>query len=294
MARKVLLGLLGKIIVVCILAFLWWTHPFAAWNQPWSRFMYNLSGFLLFATGLNLAISLLMLTYRIRKGIRYSSQDNITTGVQNIYVLIIALSVIFFVLSLWGVDIKTLFTSLSIVAAAIAIVSKEFISSIIAGFVIVFSKQIAIGDYVKIGELKGKVVDITLTKLALLNEDEDLIFINNDKAYHNEIINYTKGEIKRVSIAFELNSNFQGTVEELEENLIKELVNYKEQIDPSSFHLRIVEIKKDSISFKFQYSLFKIDRLLEKEIKKKTVRKVLNYIKLKAASDKEEMEEKED
>ena len=283
MARKVLITLIGKIIIVAFLSFLWWTEPFSHLVMPWSRFVHTVLGFLLFATGLNLALSLLMLVYRIRKGIRYNSQDNITTGVQNIYVLIIALSIIFFGLSLWGIDIKTLFTSLSIVAAAIAIVSKEFISAILAGFVIVFSKQITIGDYVKIGDQKGKVVDLTLTKLALLNEDEDLIYISNDKAYHSEVINYTRGEIKRVSIPFELNANFRGTVEELEENLIKELQIYKKQIDPKSFNLRIVEIKKDAISFKFQYSLDKIDRALEKEIKRKTARRVLNYLKSKAS-----------
>lgn len=283
MVRKVFLTVLTKSIIVGLLAFLWWTHPFVDWVQPWSRFFYNMTAFLLFATGLNLAISLLMIAYRIRKDMPYNGQDNITTGVQNIYVLIIALVIIFFVLSLWGVDVKTLFTSLSIVAAAIAIVSKEFISSIIAGFVIVFSKQLSIGDYVKIGDQKGKVIDITLTKLALLNEDEDLIFISNDAAYHSEVINYTQGEINRVSISFELNANFQGTVEELEENLIKELNEYRDQIDPMSFNLRIVDVKKDSIGFKFQYSLDKIDRMLEKEIKRKTVRRVLNYIKSKAS-----------
>lgn len=282
MARKVLLTLIGKVIIVVFLLIMWWTHPYSELSPTYARFLFNLFGFLLFATGLNLAISLLMIIYRIRKGMRYNSQDNITTGVQNIYVLIIALAVIVFMLSLWGVEMKTLFTSLSIVAAAIAIVSKDFIASIIAGFVIVFSRQIAIGDYVKIGEQKGKVVDITLTKLALLNEDEELIFISNEKAYHSEVINYTRGEVKRVSIPFELKSNFEGTVEELEEDLIQTLEIYKDQINPKSFNLRIVDIKKDAISFKFQYSLDKINRVLEKEIKRKTARRVLNYIKTKA------------
>ncbi len=284
MARKVLLTLIVKVIIVLFLLIMWWTHPYSELSPTYARFLFNLFGFLLFATGLNLAISLLMIIYRIRKGMRYNSQDNITTGVQNIYVLIIALAVIAFMLSLWGVEMKTLFTSLSIVAAAIAIVSKDFIASIIAGFVIVFSRQIAIGDYVKIGEQKGKVVDITLTKLALLNEDEELVFISNEKAYHSEVINYTRGEVKRVSIPFELKSNFEGTVEELEEDLIQTLDIYKDQINPKSFNLRIVDIKKDSISFKFQYSLDKINRVLEKEIKRKTARRVLNYIKTKADS----------
>jgi len=224
----------------------------------------------------------MMLLYRRRKGITYGHQDNITSGVNNIYLLIIGLSLTFLLLSLWGIDFKTLFTSLSIVAAAIAIVSREFISAILAGFAIVFSKQINIGDYVQIAEMRGRVIDLTLTKLALLNEDDDLIFIANDKAYHSEIINFTKGDVKRVSIPFELDVSFKGTVEELEEDLIRHLEGFKEDIFPHSFQLRIVEIHKDSISFKFQYTIDKIDRDLEKEVKKKTVRSVLNYVKSKA------------
>ncbi|NND33316.1 MAG: mechanosensitive ion channel [Saprospiraceae bacterium] len=280
MRQKVLVRLLAKFILVAILSVLWWQNTFDALPDPWSRFMQDVVGFLLFAGGLNLIISVMMLMYRIRKEMRFGAQDNITSGVQNIYVLIIAMAVVFFLLDLWGVDIKTVFTSLSIVAAAIAIVSREFISSIIAGFVIVFSKQLSIGDYVRIGDLKGKVVDLSLTKLALLSEDEDLIFISNDKAYHGDIINFTKGEIKRVSIPFELGTQFEGTVEQLEENLIKELEIYRDEIDPKSFNLRIVEIKKDSILFKFQYTLDKLDRVLEKEIKRKTARRVLNFIKV--------------
>ncbi len=88
--------------------------------------------------------------------------------------------------------------------------------------------------------------------------------------------------MKRVSIPFELAVSFKGTVEELEEDLIRQLEVYREDIFPHSFQLRIVEIHKDSISFKFQYTIDKINRDLEKEVKKKTVRSVLNYVKSKA------------
>jgi small-conductance mechanosensitive channel len=283
MMQKVLFKLFVKILVVAILAVMWGKDLFHTLGMPWSRLLSDVTGFFLFATGLNLIISVVMLIYRIRKEIKINAQDNITSGVQNIYVLIISLALVFFLLDLWGVDIKTVFTSLSIVAAAIAIVSREFISSIIAGFVIVFSKQVSIGDYVRFGDLKGKVVDISLTKLALLNEDEDLIFIPNDKAYHGDIINYTKGEIKRISIPFELGSDFKGPVEDLEQNLINELKVYHGQINVDSFTLRIVEIKKDAISFKFQYTLDKINKNLEKEVKRTAIRKVLNFVKSQSA-----------
>jgi small-conductance mechanosensitive channel len=153
------------------------------------------------------------------------------------------------------------------------------VSAIIGGFIIAVTRDLSIGDFVRIGDYRGKIIDISLTKIALLNEDDDLIYIANDKAYLAEIINYSRGDIRRVSIAFELSTSFVGTVEALEANLIKELDQYKENIAPDSFNLRIVDISKDAISFKFQYTLAEVNRDLEKEIKKKTVRRVLNYVK---------------
>ena len=104
----------------------------------------------------------------------------------------------------WGIDMGKLLTSLSIFAAALAIISKEFVASIISGIIISFSNDINIDDYVKIGNNKGKILDINLAKISLLNEDDDIIFIPNDKVYMSDIINYTRRDIKKVSIDFEL------------------------------------------------------------------------------------------
>jgi small-conductance mechanosensitive channel len=173
------------------------------------------------------------------------------------------------------------------VAAAIAIVSKDFVSPVIGGLIVAISKDLSIGDVVRIGDHRGKIVDLSLTKIALLNEDNDRIYIPNDKAYLSEIVNYSRGDLHRVSIPFELDPGSVGTVEELEANLIKALIPYNDEIVQDSFTLRIVEIRKDSIALKFQYTLDRIDPDLEKEIKRRTVRRVLNYITNRSTASRE-------
>lgn len=206
--------------------------------------------------------------------------DNILSGGRNIYYLILGFGFIAFLLSLAGINFGTLFTTLSIVAAAIAIVTKEFLAPIIAGFHIALSKNLNINDYVKIGDLKGKIVDLQLTKLKLLSDDDDLIIISNEKAYFNEIVNYTKGNARKVNLNFILSSDFEGTVDDLEQNLIDEILEFSTEIEKDSYNLKVMDIQKDSISFKFQYELKKQDdRNLEKIIRKKTIRKVVNHIK---------------
>lgn len=207
-----------------------------------------------------------------------TEENNLTFGAENIYGIVITFTFIAFLLSLWGIDFKTLFTSLSIVAAAIAIVSKDFVSPVIGGLIVAISKDLSIGDIVRVGEHRGKIVDLSLTKIALLNEDNDRIYIPNDKAYLSEIINYSRGDLHRVSVPFELDPSSIGTIEELESNLKKALIAYRDEIVQDSFTLRIVEIRKDAVALKFQYTLERIDLEIEKEIKRRTVRRVLNYI----------------
>jgi small-conductance mechanosensitive channel len=132
---------------------------------------------------------------------------------------------------------------------------------------------------VKIGEHKGKITDINLTKIALLNEDDDVIFIPNNKVFSSEIVNYTRREIKKVSIEFEVLIAAIQTVEELESDLARSIQEYEAHIEPQSYNLKVVDIRKDSVSLKFQYVLRETNRELEREIRRKTVRRVVNYIK---------------
>jgi small-conductance mechanosensitive channel len=262
------------------------------WRQFLSRF--PISGlvrvttivlhFLIFALGLNLLILLLIGLYRRSKHMSAKQYDNVVLGLQNIYYLLVAGGVLLSIAGFFNIEPRDLFTSLSIVAAAIAIISKDFISEIISGMIIAFSKELSIGDYVKIGDKKGRIIDLTLTKIVLLNDDDDVIFLPNNKVYTSEIVNYTRKEIKNVSIEFEINLQALKTVEELEADLTETLDDYREHIAPESYNLKVVELRKDSLALKFQYVLNQINPELEREIRRKTVRRVVNFIKLRTAT----------
>ncbi|MCO6475044.1 MAG: mechanosensitive ion channel [Phaeodactylibacter sp.] len=237
-------------------------------------------GFLVFALTASVLVSILAWIYRRRERIPPGKADNVIIGLNNIYYLVLTGAAIMTILGFWGIDFRTLFTTLSIVAAAIAIISKDYIAEIISGIIISFSGEVSIDDYIRIGDQKGKVIDINFTKIALLNEDDDVIFIPNAKFFSSEIINYTRREIKKVSIEFEVMIQNIKTIEELESDLIHAISDYEGHIEPGTYNLKIVEMRKDSLSLKFQYVFLReIDRELEREIRRKTVRRIVNYVK---------------
>ncbi len=242
-------------------------------------FLHSIVEFLILLTIVNIVAALLIMVYRLRKNIPYKFTDNVINGINNLYYLIVTFGVIMMILGFWGIDFKSLLTSLSIVAAAIAIISKDYVSGIISGIIISFSKEINIDDYVKIGENKGKILDINLSKTTLLNDDDDIIYLPNEKVYMSEIINYTKKEIKKVSIDFELGIKYHTTIEQLENSLAESLKDFHQYIEPNSFNIKIVEVYHEYLSLKFQYKLMEVNREIERLIRKKTIRLIANSIK---------------
>jgi len=236
--------------------------------------------FLIYVLVLRLSLNVVKVIYLGRLKIRGidEKKDNIFAGFNNIYRLLFSLGLIITLFGFFGIDFRTLLTSLSIVAAAFAIISKEFINDLIIGIYNSFSKDFEIDDYVKIDNQKGKILEIGLLKLKLLNDDDVVVFIPNNKVYSNEIVNYTKRDIRLMSIDFQMDIHYVKSIEILEKELKNTLESFSEYIIENSYSLKIVEMKKDYLDFKFQYTLIQMDRDLQISIRKKTVRKVFSYI----------------
>lgn len=205
-------------------------------------------------------------------------EDNFTIGVGHIYSLLLVFGLVVGMLSLFRVHVRELFTSLSIIFAGIAILTKDYISNMINGMIITFSGQLSIGDNVSIGTHRGKITDITLQNIHLLSDDDDMIYIPNNLVLTTEVVNYTKREIKRTSIDFEIDLKHLKTVEELESSLIEVLSPFKELIKPESYYLRVAEVKKQYVAMKFQYILKEPNKDLERQIRRRTIRRLVEII----------------
>ena len=276
---RYIVKLLVELLLLCLVSFLFtssqrWVDDFGFAGPV----MLVILRFLTFLFGASLLVRLLAMVYRSRKHLPYQKRDNVTTGLSNLFIMFIAVYGFISIFGLFGISLAHMFTTLSIVAAALAIISKDFIADIISGVVISFSKEISIDDYVKIGDNRGKIIDINIAKTALLNEDDDIIFLPNSTVFTSDVINYTKKQIKKTSIEFEVATGSITSVEDLEEQLIQSLEEYHHLIEPNSYFLRVIHIKKDFLALKFQYNLIQFSRELERTIKRKAVRHIVKSI----------------
>jgi len=242
-----------------------------AWARPILRFAAIL-------LAINVGLSLFRAAYRRQKDLAPGQNDSMLLGLTNIYYIVVAFLVFGGLIRLYGLDFSTLFTSLSIIAAAIAIVTRDFIVEIIAGLIMSLSGQLAVGDYISIGDTKGKVTTLTLTKTVLLSEDEDLVHVPNTTVFGGELVNYTRRMQRRVSIEFEVALSALRSVDNFEQELIGALVDFEAEVVPGSYSLRVVHLHKDYAEFKFRYTLRERQPELERDIRRRTSRRVIDYV----------------
>ncbi len=235
-------------------------------------------GFVIFLIVVDLCRKSLIYAYARKKNLTKNTKENFQFGINNISRFLIGLGAIVTIFAFFGIDFKSLITSLSIVAAAIAIITKEYINDFIIGLYFSFSRNIEIGDYVKIADIKGNILEISMLKIKILNDDDVLVIIPNSKVYNNDIVNYTKRDIRSLSIDFQIDITAIKNLDLFEHELIASLDSFKEYLEPNSFIVKIEEMKKDSIDIKFQYTLKALDQAVQKQIRKNTVRHVFNYI----------------
>ncbi|MFB6125024.1 MAG: mechanosensitive ion channel family protein [Halanaeroarchaeum sp.] len=113
------------------------------------------------------------------------------------------------VLTLWGVDLGGLLVGAGFLGIVVGMAARQTLGSLLAGFVLMFSRPFEIGDWVQIGDQEGIVTDITIVNTRLENFDGEFVVIPNDMVSNATILNRSKkGRLRlRVEVGVDYESD---------------------------------------------------------------------------------------
>src|SRR5690606_14602138 len=117
---------------------------------------------------------------------------------------------VFVVISLmiaFGIKPLEFLTSLTIVAMAIAVLFRDYITNMLSGLFIMFSEQLSVGDRIKVGDQKGRIIDITFANIELQNDEDDIVMIPNNLVFTNPMVNLSAHRSNLFTVKFELPLN---------------------------------------------------------------------------------------
>lgn len=261
--------ILVKTVVYLVLAYFYIYKPELYIDYP--RIDKSAEALMLFL-GPSLVLSVLRLIviyWYIRKhGFKNDIRDNFILGINRIVSILNSIFFFIALLTFLEIEPKDFIFSVSIVAAAVALTFKDYITNMINGLIIMFSDRLSLGDHIRVGDHEGKILDITLINMILQNEDNDMVIIPNSLAFSSVIINQSKQNIKKLSIEFAMSLKNGYTPEYLENYLYKVIENNKDNVVESGLSVKTLAIEKDVAVFKVMVLLKHYDKLKERIIRR--------------------------
>jgi len=213
---------------------------------------------LIFLLSANLIFSLgRIITLRIYLQQREETkvQPNFMLGIDRIEFLLNLIAILISLMLAFGIQPLEFLTSITIVAAAIALLTKDYITNIVNGLIMMFSDQLEIGDKIQIGRHTGFIRDITLINMVLKNDAGEIILIPNTMALSEDVVNFSKNNTHQVIFDAEITSKNEIHLNQLEESLQQILVQYPDVVVKEGAQLNILERKTENLLIRYQFPI---------------------------------------
>lgn len=208
--------------------------------------------------------------YKVFKHIVKASdgkQKTILNLIDNIIKFVIVIIGILLILEVYGIDTKSLVTSLGVVGLVAGLALQDLLKDFIVGVSIIFEGQFSIGDWVSINGFKGEVIPSNLrtTKLKAYTGEIKIIYNRNI----TEITNYSSSNS---NLIVDVSVSYESDIKKVKNILDDLCVTFKEKYKLKEIScLGIQQLSESSINFRIvvlsEYSeQFSLDREIKKEI----------------------------
>ncbi|MCH8519792.1 MAG: mechanosensitive ion channel family protein [Nanoarchaeota archaeon] len=270
LSKSILYPLFSKVVLLVILFFIGYILRDFFEEAQFLAELYGLFIFYIILTiFFGFGSSLIIFLYKKRNKFQENYIDNFTLGISRLSFFLTHAIFILVSVHILFVNILTLATSLTIVAVAMVLIFKDYISNFINGVLLMFSTDIRLKEFVKIGEFKGRVTNFTFKNVELKSDSGDILYIPNTTVYTKEIINYSKNNVKNISTTLALPkdvfSNFKSYKESLIETIFEKYIDLIK--DKSNISIIISEMKKDELQLVIDIITSKYSYKLENEVK---------------------------
>jgi small-conductance mechanosensitive channel len=189
-------------------------------------------------------------------------------GIDRIEFLLNLIAVLIFLMLAFGIQPLEFLTSITIVAAALALLTKDYITNIVNGLIMMFSDQLEIGDKIQIGRHTGFIRDITLINLVLKNDAGEIILIPNTMALSEDVVNFSKNNTHQVIFDAEITSKNEIHLSQLEDSLKVILGQFPEVVTKEGAQLNILERRTENLLIRYQFPIKSGEKQTEIQVKK--------------------------
>lgn len=255
-------------------ACLFYFSDFLALNRKFNDIAVGLNFFLSSSIIFSIGRYIIIMLYT-QRNFNKSTRGNFVLGINRLTAVLNAVFAVIMIMIFLGIDPREFLTSMTIVAMAVAVTFREYITNMISGLIIMFSDQMSVGDKVVFSDKEGTIVDITLTNMVLLDDENNLILVPNNLFFTSWMVNKSSRISSLSHIRFKLPFNQQSDFHTLESHLKKVLSEHSKVVRSDEMRLQVIEIDGDHVRYRFDFYLSDNQPRLQQEVKNIILAEVL-------------------
>lgn len=242
------------------------------------RLTYSVALFL----GINILIQIgtMLLVYWYKRSSKLAGKPASKTfvlGINRIGSVFNAIGLIISIMKFFEINPFEIITSITVVAAAIALLTKDYLTHMINGLIILFSNRVTLGDAMIINDKQGKVIDITLINIILKTDDGNTILVPNGMVFTSLVTTLSKENANKLSYTVEIPTNKHIPLEDIKKCVNEAFPLDNKDIIPNSIDVKISYIKHDYTVYKVTLQAAQTDTVTEIRIKN-TVNETLSNL----------------
>lgn len=270
-------------ILKLALAFLiFWTYirfeDLEADNRWFAQIRDGLQSFLIPSIIFSIIRFIIITIYNARNENRFV-RGNFVLGLNRLIVIANAISAVIALMIVFGINPAEFVTSLTIVAMAIAVTFRDYITNMISGLIIMFSDELSVGDRIRLGTQQGRIMDITLAHIVVQDEEEDIVMIPNNMVFTSTFVNLSAHQSSLFSVRFELPIHLAVEIESLEKVLRESLLAHPNLTSDEELELKVLEIGKDYVKCRMDLHALGYSNKLHRRLENEILKEILKFEK---------------
>jgi len=154
--------------------------------------------------------------------------------------------------NVWGADLGRLLAALGVGSIVLGLALQDVLGGLFSGVALLSSKPFMVGDWIKIGEISGKVVNIDWRAVTLIDSNDDTIIIPNSAIANDMMTNYSRptrvhGESVGLDISFDIPPN------KVKQALIEAVSDTKGILKEPAPSVALISYNESSIHYSIDY-----------------------------------------
>ncbi len=245
--------------------------------------IYRITSAVALFLGINILIQIavMFVVYWYKRSSRLAGKPASRTfvlGVNRIASVFNAIGLISAFLNFFQVNPFEIITSITVVAAAIALLTKDYLTHMINGLIILFSNRISLGDAIAINDKQGRVIDVTLINIILKTDDGNTILVPNGMIFTSLVTTLSKENANKLSYTVEIPNSKHIPLADIKKCIYEVFSTNNNDIIPQSAEVKISYIKHDFTVYKISLQAAQTDTATEMRIKNSVNEAMSNLI----------------